>query len=159
MHDSLVLPGACYPTYYAGMSDQVLPPAERPIEKIQLPHYRSVPTRPGMRHRDIVGAELGVTSFFVGDTLLAPGGSVPLHTHPVEEVLIALDGTLTVTARDQTIELDSEEGVVVPPGTPHKFENRTGGQVHLLSAGPWDRATFFTSATTYLEGQPRESSE
>ena len=138
------------------MSDQPLSPAERPVEKIELPGYHSVPTRPGMRHRDIVGAELGVTSFFVGDTLLAPGGGVPLHTHPVEEVLIALDGTLTVTAGDQTIELDSEEAIVVPPGTPHKFENRSGHQVHMLSAGPWDRATFFTSATTYLEGQPRE---
>ena len=138
------------------MSEQRPSTSERPVEKIQLPHYQSVATRPGMRHRDIVGTELGVTSFFVGDTLLAPGGGVPLHTHPVEEVLIALDGTLTVTAGDQTIELDTEEGVVVPPGTPHKFENRSGNQVHMLSAGPWDRATFFTAATTYLEGRPRE---
>lgn len=109
-----------------------------------------------MRHRDIVGAHLAVTSFFIGDSILAPGSGVPLHTHPIEEVLIAVDGTIAVTAGDETIVLSADEAVVVPPGTPHRFENRSGSEARLMSAAPWDRATFFQSATTYLDGRPRE---
>lgn len=138
------------------MSEQAGSPSDRPLEKVALPRYDGVETRPGMRHRDIVGAPLGVTSFFVGDSLLAPGSGVPLHTHPIEEVLISLEGDITVIAGDQTIQLSAEEGIVVPPGVPHQFQNRTGGQVRLMSAAPWDRTTFFREATTYLEGAPRE---
>ena len=126
------------------------------MDKVRLPRYAAVPTRPGLRHRDLVGADLGVASFFIGDSVLAPGSGVPLHTHPIEEVLIALDGEITVIAGDQAIQLDADEAVVVPPGTPHKFENRGGAEARLLSAAPWDRATFFRAATTYLEGSPRE---
>lgn len=135
------------------MSDQKSVP---PVEKFAVPRHTSVETRPGMRHRDIVGAASGVTSFFLGDSILAPGSGVPLHTHPIEEVLIAVDGYITVTAGDRTIELDPDEAVVVPPGTPHKFENRSGSQARLFSAAPWDRSTFFQTATAYLEGKPRE---
>ncbi|HEX2172424.1 MAG TPA: cupin domain-containing protein [Dehalococcoidia bacterium] len=138
------------------MSEQGGSTPDQGVAKVHLPRYSSVETRPGMRHRDIVGEPLGVTSFFIGDSLLAPGSGVPLHTHPIEEVLIALEGDVTVVAGDETIQLSAEEAVVVPPGVPHKFQNRSGSQARLMSAAPWDRATFFREATTYLEGAPRE---
>lgn len=130
--------------------------SDHPIEKVRIPRHHAVPSRPGMGHRDYIGAHLGITSFFVGDSWLTPGSGVPLHTHPIEEVLIAIEGTITVTAGDDTIILDAEEGLVVPPGTPHKFENRGGAQARLISGAAWDRSTFFQQATNYLEGKPRE---
>lgn len=134
-------------------------PSPNTVQKRSIARHRPLETRPGMRHRDIVGAHLDVTSFFIGDSILAPGSGVPLHTHPIEEVLIGVDGMISVTAGEETIELTADEAVVVPPGTPHRFENRTGSEARLLSAAPWDRATFFRDATTYLEGRPREGGE
>lgn len=60
-------------------------------------------------------------SFFVSNT--PPGKGPSLHLHPYAEVFIVLDGQLTFTAGDETIEAAGGQIVVVPAETPHKFLN------------------------------------
>ena len=82
------------------------------------------------------------------------GDSVPLHTHPTEDAWVVTDGTLTVRIRPWSYRPS-------PSSASHlAFPTRCATMVALKSAlwpvRPWNRATFFTEATTYLEGIPRE---
>ena len=118
--------------------------------------FHPVPTRPGTRARDLIATQHGVTSFFVSELLMEEGASVPLHTHPIEEAWVVTDGALTVQIGDQTVIAEAESTVRVPPNVPHAVRNDGPDPARALAAAPWSRATFFTEATTYLEGQPRE---
>lgn len=60
-------------------------------------------------------------AFFVSDT--RPGKGPSLHLHPYAEIFIVLDGQLTFTVGEETIEAKGGQIVVVPPETPHKFRN------------------------------------
>jgi hypothetical protein len=57
--------------------------------------FYPVPERPGMRTRKLIATEHGFTSFFVGEFEMDQGASVPLHTHPIEEALVVIDGAVT----------------------------------------------------------------
>jgi quercetin dioxygenase-like cupin family protein len=92
----------------------------------------------GHRHG---GADL---SFFV--TNAPPGAGPKLHTHPYTEVFIVQEGEATFTAGEKEIVVTGGNVVVVPPETPHRFEN-TGAdllrQVSIHDAGEMQ--------TTWLE--------
>ena len=115
-----------------------------------------VPTRPGIRARSLIGPAHGITSFFLHESWLDEGAAIPLHTHPVDEVLIVADGALTVEAGGATQVVPDGHTVVIPPGTPHRLSNHGAATVHMLAAAAWDHATFYREGTTYLEGTPRE---
>jgi len=52
-----------------------------------------------------------------------PGGGVDLHVHPYSETFILLEGRGRWTAGDRVEELVANQILVVPPNTPHGFEN------------------------------------
>lgn len=83
-------------------------------------------------------------SFFVTETPPEKGPS--LHLHPYIEVFIVLDGQLTITAGDATIEAAAGQIVIVPAETPHKYRN-TGTTV----ARHVDIHTSGQMITTWLE--------
>ena len=60
-------------------------------------------------------------SFFISET--PPGRGPALHRHPYEEVFIILDGQLTMTLGDASVEAAAGQIVIVPPETPHQFTN------------------------------------
>jgi mannose-6-phosphate isomerase-like protein (cupin superfamily) len=60
-------------------------------------------------------------SFFL--THNRPGTGPSLHRHPYDETFIVQEGRARFTLGDRTIEVTAETIVVVPAGTPHKFEN------------------------------------
>ncbi len=68
----------------------------------------------------------GNVSFFVNET--PPGRGPSLHKHPYQEIFVLLDGRLTVTVGDATIEASGGQIVIVPPDTPHRFVN-SGSEV------------------------------
>lgn len=72
-------------------------------------------------------AGLGFSVFVVRT---APGGAVELHVHPYAETFLLLEGRGRWTAGDVVAELEPEQMLVVPPGTPHGFRNT--GDVPLL---------------------------
>jgi mannose-6-phosphate isomerase-like protein (cupin superfamily) len=75
-------------------------------------------------------------SFFV--TNAAPGRGPKLHTHPYTEVFIVQEGEGTFTAGDEQLLVTAGNVIVVPPETPHRFENTgdtTLRQVSIHDAG------------------------
>jgi quercetin dioxygenase-like cupin family protein len=122
------------------------------------PHdeFAPVPTRPGIRARSLAGPKHGITAFFVQESWLEMGAYIPLHTHPVDEVLVVAEGHLTVQAGAETQVVPGGNTVVIPPGTPHRLVNHGPAAVHLLAAAAWNHATFYREGSTYLEGEPRQ---
>jgi quercetin dioxygenase-like cupin family protein len=111
--------------------------------------------RPGIRGRNLIGTEHGFTSLFVSELLMEQGASIPLHTHPTEEALVVTEGALTIRVGDQTVVAEAESVVRIPPGVPHAVRNEGHESAHAFGAAAWNRATWFTEATTYLEGEAR----
>jgi len=114
-----------------------------------------IPNRPGMRGRNLMATEHGVTTLFVGELLMDQGSAIPLHTHPTEEVFFVAEGSLTMQVGDETVVAGAESTVCIPAGAPHAVRNEQPGTARALTAGAWNRATWFTKGTTYLEGKPR----
>jgi len=117
--------------------------------------FQDVPNRPGRRSRDLAGSNHGFTSMFISETEMAPNTGLPLHTHPVEEAWVVTEGSLVVRVGNETVAAGPGSVVRVPPGVPHAVRNEGPAVARALTAAPWERATFFSKATTYLEGLPR----
>jgi quercetin dioxygenase-like cupin family protein len=117
--------------------------------------FAPVPGRPGISARVLAGPEHGITAFFLVEDRLETGAHIPLHTHPIDEVLVVTEGDLTVDVGAETQVVSSGRTVVVPPGTPHRLTNHGPDVVHFLAAAAWNRATFYQDASHYLEGRPR----
>jgi mannose-6-phosphate isomerase-like protein (cupin superfamily) len=76
-------------------------------------------------------------SMFV--TRTPPGRAVELHVHPYAETFLLLEGRGRWTRGDETVELQPEGMLVVPPDTPHGFRNV--GDVPLLVVSIHERGT------------------
>ena len=73
----------------------------------------------GHRHGDVD------LSFFV--TNAPPASGARLHTHPYAEVFIVQEGEAPFTVGDEELVVTGGHVVVVPPETPHRFENTGDG--------------------------------
>jgi quercetin dioxygenase-like cupin family protein len=63
-----------------------------------------------------------------------PGAVVPRHTHPGEEVVYVLEGTLQFQLESQTpVTLQAGEVLFVPAGTVHTAKNVSSGNSTVLS--------------------------
>ena len=83
------------------------------------------------------GGELAAYAIFIVRT--PPGAGVGLHVHPYAETFVLLEGSGRWTAGEETVELRAEQILVVPPETPHGFENT--GDVPLLVVSVHDAGT------------------
>jgi quercetin dioxygenase-like cupin family protein len=65
---------------------------------------------------------------------IAPGGTLAsAHLHPGQtERFEGIAGTLTMKVGGRKVELEPGDVVVVEPGTPHNFWNKTGGDVRFM---------------------------
>ena len=113
-----------------------------------------VPNRPGRRSRNLVGSEHGFDSLFVAETEMDVGSHIPLHTHPVEEAWVVTAGQLVVRLGQETVVVPAGSVVRVPPEVPHAVRNEGSAVARALTAAPWNRASFYSTGTTYLEGVP-----
>jgi mannose-6-phosphate isomerase-like protein (cupin superfamily) len=76
-------------------------------------------------------------SIFV--TRTPPGRAVELHVHPYAETFLLLEGRGRWTRGEETVELQPEGMLVVPPDMPHGFRNV--GEVPLLVVSVHERGT------------------
>jgi len=86
-------------------------------------------------------------SMFV--TRTPPGRAVELHVHPYAETFLLLEGRGRWTRGEETVELQPEGMLVVPPDTPHGFRNV--GDVPLLVVSVHERGTL---RQTWLGADP-----
>ena len=85
------------------------------IKVDDLPSGENSSTFHGHEH----GAQV---SFFLSHN--RPGTGPKLHRHPYEETFIVEEGEVVFTVGEREIEARAGEIVVVPAGTPHRFESR-----------------------------------
>jgi hypothetical protein len=59
---------------------------------------------------------------------------VPLHTHPVEEAWVVTDGSLTLQVGEDTVNVEANSVVRIPPGVPHAVRNHGPDEVRRSPA-------------------------
>jgi quercetin dioxygenase-like cupin family protein len=85
---------------------------------------------------------------------IAPGDRIPLHTHPINEVLIVDDGAPEVTLGDETRAVGPGAAVFIPAGTPHRTHNATDQPVRVHAMFPSE-----VISIEYLERNPAPGTE
>ena len=59
---------------------------------------------------------------------IAPGTTAPLHTHPGEEIIYILEGTLEYEIGGKLSRVKTGDVLFVPAGTPHLARNVGSGR-------------------------------
>ena len=85
---------------------------------------------------------------------IAPADRIPLHTHPINELIVVLDGTPEVTLGDDTREVRPGTVVFIPAGTPHGTRNSSTSPVRLHAMFPSEQI-----GIQYLERNPAPGTE
>jgi quercetin dioxygenase-like cupin family protein len=119
-----------------------------------LINHQSIPEiemRPGIRGKFLASKEQGARGVCLLVNTVAPGATVPLHKHPVEETMLVLEGTVWVRVGKERHTVGPNHTVIIPAETPHAWGNAGGSAAKLLwaFAGPDP-----FSDSTYLEGLP-----
>lgn len=81
---------------------------------------------PAGRHTRVLvgdGAPVRARHFQIGRVCVFPGGGVPEHEHPNEEVYIALEGQGEITVAGETAPFPAGSYVYLPPHTKHSLSN------------------------------------
>jgi quercetin dioxygenase-like cupin family protein len=85
---------------------------------------------------------------------IAPGDRIPLHTHPINEVIVIQEGSPEVTLGDETEEVGQGTVVFIPAGTPHGTHNTSASAVRIQAMFPSERI-----GIQYLERNPAPGTE
>lgn len=85
---------------------------------------------------------------------IAPGDRIPLHRHPVNEVIVVVAGSPDVTLGDETRAVDPGAVVFIPAGTPHRTSNRSDSPVRIHAMFPSE-----VIGIEYLERNPAPGTE
>ena len=82
------------------------------------------------------GPEGRVDSFCMIFEEIAPGDRVPLHRHPVDEVILVLAGRNRITIGDAQTIAEAGSTVFIPAGVAHGQENVGGDVVQIRAIFP-----------------------
>ena len=85
--------------------------------------------------------------------VIAPGDRIPLHTHPINEVIAILEGTPEVTLGENTREVGPGAIVFIPADTPHGTRNAGTSPVRLTPCSHRRRSGSATSNAIRRRGQ------
>jgi mannose-6-phosphate isomerase-like protein (cupin superfamily) len=66
---------------------------------------------------------LPAAGFVMGQSIVHPGGGIPLHHHPNEEVYVIIRGAGVMTVGAETLAVSEGSAVYLPPGVPHELRN------------------------------------
>ena len=100
----------------------------------------------GRESRRFVTKEKGAASLTIGELVMHHGSSLRLHTHPTDEAIILLSGSVEMTVGDEVQTVVAGHTLVAPPGTPHRLANESGRDARMFTVFPTDSPT-----TTYVD--------
>jgi len=86
--------------------------------------------------RWLVSKDDGADNFAMRMFELQPGGHTPLHTHPQEHEIFALEGQGTFVFEGQEYPFEAEHVIFVPPNKEHQFKNRGRSVMRMLCIIP-----------------------
>ena len=102
------------------------------MDVIQLADVPGEEFPAGRRTRVLVGpgARVQALHFVQGYVSIHPGGAVPAHSHPQEEVYLILSGRGTLRIGEETRVVEGITVAYIPPGVEHELRN--GGDSELV---------------------------
>jgi quercetin dioxygenase-like cupin family protein len=112
----------------------------------------------GIENYVIAGPKQQATSVKSGITRMAPGTSVPLHSHNCEEVVTMLEGSLDIVLGNQSFKCGKYDSYFIGSNVPHEFSNQ--GEIDALlmivygSSTP--SRTFLKTGQTVLVGDEND---
>lgn len=77
-------------------------------------------------------AGLPAAGFVMGHSTIYPGGGVPRHHHPNEEVYLILKGSGEMTVGEETAVVVEGTAVYLPPEVPHELRNTSREDLVVL---------------------------
>jgi len=99
-------------------------PAGRSIGFARLADAPADTRRGGVLRLLLSPRTAGSTSGFLGVAELQPGDSIAEHYHPYsEEFLYVVRGAIVVDLEGNPHPVDTEEALLIPPGTRHRLRN------------------------------------
>lgn len=87
---------------------------------------------PDRFHGEWQGGAHGAGICVIANRLEQTGGGPRLHSHPYAETFVIRSGVGLFTIGDRQIEATAGQILVVPPDTPHKFENAGPGPLETI---------------------------
>lgn len=82
----------------------------------------------------IANQALGATSSSVYENVLNPGAEVPLHEHPIEEVIVCLGGTAECSFNGGAWQrYETGSVIIIPANTRHSLRNVGDGYLRQLT--------------------------
>ena len=89
--------------------------------------------RTGDHFVELEGKHYGWDSATVQVAETGPGFGPPLHTHPVEEIFVLLEGEVAFTVDGDVLDMTGPALVRVPPGTIHNVTTLGTGRNKLMT--------------------------
>ena len=95
-----------------------------------------VEEKPGVIKRVVVGADDGAPNFCMRVFEIAPGASIPLHSHAWEHEIFVLSGKGALLQEDGETPVVKENVVFVPPNLRHGFANKGDQPLRIICLIP-----------------------
>lgn len=91
----------------------------------------------GARMAILIGPEQGAPHFVMRRFVVEPGGLIPEHDHEdIEHEQVVVRGELVLTLDGQTRTVRAGDAVYMPPGSSHRYENRTDSEAEFICVIP-----------------------
>jgi len=91
---------------------------------------------PGVTRKLTIDKSTGAGAITAGVVYLEPGGTIPPHTHLVEEAMTLIEGKLKILVGTETDEVSAGTSWLAPANTVHGARNIGDGQATLIIAYP-----------------------
>ena len=100
----------------------------------------------GRKARRFVNKEAGAQSLTVGELVMYTGSALRLHTHPTDEAILLVEGSVRMVVGDETRDGSPGDTLLAPPQVPHRLVNESGADARMYTIFPTDNPT-----TTYVD--------
>ena len=91
---------------------------------------------PGVEIRFYCNGSTGAEELTVCSATMAPGTTIPYHTHPTGEGISVLEGTASAFVEGRRYELHRLDAIYVPEGVAHSVKNESGSTATLHTSFP-----------------------
>lgn len=99
---------------------------------------------PRIKTRVLASGDRGTGETAVWEQWIDAEGHIPLHYHETEEILVILEGNVSLTIEDETSNVAGPATIVVPPRQVHGMRPLGDSRVHLLAIFPTAKPLIFS---------------